>query len=157
MRWFSVITRISIGGGVLELCRRAVGVFYTHSRPGFNFLINLSIVWFLCHILYRGLLNANTILEEEQQWDNLIHSQRDKGFYTFFNGISTKGSIIPWMEFELAYFESVVQHFTHVCVYVCVSVCVCVCMCVPEDIYLIYFKTCVYFSYIHILIYILYI
>ena len=34
-------------------------------------------------------------------------------FITFPKGISTKGNVISRLEFELAYFETTVQHFSH--------------------------------------------
>ena len=36
-----------------------------------------------------------------------------KGINTFPKIISPKVNVITWLEFELAYFEAAVQHFTH--------------------------------------------
>ena len=49
---------------------------------------------------------------EEQQWYYLTLSWEDKGA-PFPKGINPKLYVIVWVEFELAYFEAVVQHFNH--------------------------------------------
>ena len=36
-----------------------------------------------------------------------------KEFITFPIGINLKVNVIAWLEFELAYFETAVQHFSH--------------------------------------------
>ena len=49
MRWFSVISRTLVGGGVLPICRGAVGIFYSPSRldtpPGLKLRGARSIAW----------------------------------------------------------------------------------------------------------------
>ncbi len=62
--------------------------------------------------LFR-LFNAKAILLEEQQGYYLTHSREDKGAHTFPKGICSKVDVIARLEFELAYFEAVVQHFSH--------------------------------------------
>ena len=61
--------------------------------------------------LFNGISTFKAILVEEQQLYHLIHSWRDKGFHTFPK--SLKVNIIVQLEFELTYFETVIQHFSH--------------------------------------------
>ena len=46
-------------------------------------------------------------------WYYLIYSWKDKGVHTFPEGICPKGNIKAQLEFELAYYDSAVQHFNH--------------------------------------------
>ena len=68
---------------------------------------------FLCywwHINLRGLSNTKAIIVEEQYWYYLTHSWGDKRVHAFPKGIRPKMNIRASREFELAYFEAVVQH-----------------------------------------------
>ena len=58
---------------------------------------------------YRGLSNVKVILLEEQKWCYLTHWWEDKRVHTFPKGICPKFGL----EFELAYYDSAVQHFNH--------------------------------------------
>ena len=73
-------------------------------------------VWW--HINLRELFKSKAILIEEQQWFYLTHSWGEKGVpmvlvHTFPKGISPKVNAIARLKFELAYNESVVQHFSY--------------------------------------------
>ena len=59
------------------------------------------------------LFNAKAILLEEQYWYYLTHSWEDKGVHTFPKGICPKMNIIARLEYELAYYDSVVHRFNH--------------------------------------------
>ena len=50
------------------------------------------------------------IFVEEQQWYNLTHSWRDKGFHAFHKVICPKLNLIAQLKFELAYYDVTVQH-----------------------------------------------
>ena len=71
-----------------------------------------GLVWLFNGIstLFR-LFNAKAILPEEQQWYYLTHSWEDKVAHTFPKGICPK--VIARLEYELAYYDSAVQHFNH--------------------------------------------
>ena len=43
----------------------------------------------------------------------VLHCLEDKGVHTFPKGICPKVNIIARLEFELAYYDSVVQRFNH--------------------------------------------
>ena len=58
-----------------------------------------------------GLFNAKAILREEEQWCFLTHSREGKGVPTSPRGICLKVNAIARLEFELAYYDSVVQCF----------------------------------------------
>ena len=64
------------------------------------------MIWFrfLFLIKFQGLFNAKAI-HVEQQWYYLTRS--------FPKGISLKVNIIARLEFELAFFEAAVPHFSH--------------------------------------------
>ena len=54
------------------------------------------------------------MLEKEHQWYYLTYNWKDSGVqYIFSWSISPKVSVIAWLQFELAYFGTVVQHFSH--------------------------------------------
>ena len=59
------------------------------------------------------LLNAKAILQEEQKWNYLTHSWKDKGVHIFPKGIYPKVNVIERLEYELAYYDSAVQRFNH--------------------------------------------
>ena len=61
---------------------------------------------------FRGLFNAKAILEVKL-WYYLIYSQGDKGVQIFPKGINQKVNGIVQLEFELAYYDIVVQHVSH--------------------------------------------
>ena len=50
---------------------------------------------------------------QKQEWYYLTHSWRDKEAHTFPKDISLKLNVIERLEFELAYFEATVQHFSY--------------------------------------------
>ena len=62
--------------------------------------------------LFR-LFNAKAILLEEQLWYYLTDSWEDKGVHTFPKGICPKVNVIARLEYELAYYDSVVHRFNH--------------------------------------------
>ena len=62
---------------------------------------------------FVGYFNAEAILLEEQSWYYLTHSWEDKGVHTFPKGICPKVNVIAWLEYELAYYDSVVHRFNH--------------------------------------------
>ena len=51
----------------------------------------------------------------EKNWNYTIQpiAKEIRGLIPFPNGISLEVSLIAWLEFELAYFEAAVQHFSH--------------------------------------------
>ena len=57
---------------------------------------------------HRGLINAEVILVEEQQWYFLTHCNEDLTVHIFPKNISPKVNLIVWLEFEDVYFEAVV-------------------------------------------------
>ena len=57
--------------------------------------------------------NAKAILLQEQQWCYLTYSWKNKGVHSFTKGICPKVNVIVRLEFELAYYDSVVLHFNH--------------------------------------------
>ena len=59
----------------------------------------------------RWLFNSKTLPAEEQQW--LLIVGRIREFITFLGNISTKVSVIARLEFELAYFQDAVRHFSY--------------------------------------------
>ena len=71
-----------------------------------------GLVW-----LFNGISTLfrlfNAILLEEQSWYYLTHSWEDKGVHTFPKGICPKVNVIVRLEYELAYYDSTVQRFTH--------------------------------------------
>ena len=76
--------------------------------------LNLEFSFFLtsCHtkvLVLVLLFNAKSILQEEQQWNYLTHSWKDKGIYAFPKDICLKVKKIALLEFELAYYDSAVQ------------------------------------------------
>ena len=48
-----------------------------------------------------------------QQWYYLTHSLKDKWGHTFPKGIYPKVNVIERLEFELAYYDYIVQCFNH--------------------------------------------
>ena len=63
---------------------------------------------FYWYIKLLGLFNAKSILLEELYSYYLTHSWEDKGVDTFLKGICLKVNVIARLEFELAYYHSVV-------------------------------------------------
>ena len=49
----------------------------------------------------------------EKNSSDLIQSWEDKGVHTFPKGICPKVNVIVRLGFELAYYDSAVQHFNH--------------------------------------------
>ena len=78
-------------------------------------LLKCLRVWVLRLMAYQlcGLFNAKAILREEQWWYYLTHSWEDKGVHTFPKGICPKVNVIARLEYELAYYDSVVHRFNH--------------------------------------------
>ena len=63
---------------------------------------------------YTTLFNdASIILIEEKESYYLTHCWGDKRVHTFPKGIGPKVNVIMRAEFELAYFEVTVKHFSH--------------------------------------------
>ena len=62
--------------------------------------------------LFR-LFNAKVIPLEEQWWYYLTHSWEDKGVHIFPKGICPKVNVIARLEYELAYYDSVVHRFNY--------------------------------------------
>ena len=62
---------------------------------------------------FVGLFNAEAILFEEQWSYYLTHSLEDEGVHTFLKGICPKVNVIERLEYELAYYDSVVHRFNH--------------------------------------------
>ena len=52
-------------------------------------------------------------LQVEQSLYNLTHSWEDKGIHTFPKSICPKVNVIERLEYELAYYDSVVHRFNH--------------------------------------------
>ena len=73
----------------------------------------LLIYLFLWYINLRGLFNAKATFVEEEQWYYLSYCWVNKGVYTFPKGISPKVNTMVRLEFELAYYEAVAQHFRY--------------------------------------------
>ena len=68
---------------------------------------------FVCwHINLIGLFDAKSIFLEGQWWYYLTHNWEDKKIHTFLKDICPKVNVIARLEFELAYYNSTVQHFT---------------------------------------------
>ena len=67
----------------------------------------------LCHINLRGLFNAKVILLEEQWGYYWTHSWRGKGGRAFLLWLSPKVNVVAWLEFELTYFVTAVEHVSH--------------------------------------------
>ena len=61
----------------------------------------------------RQLFNAKAILLEEQQWCYLTPSWLDNGAHIFPKCVCLKVNVIVQLEFEIAYYDSAVQHFNH--------------------------------------------
>ena len=59
------------------------------------------------------LFNDKAILQEEQYWCYLTHSWEDKRVHTFPKGICPKVNVIARLEYELAYYDSVVHRFNN--------------------------------------------
>ena len=78
-------------------------------------ILGLGLVSFQCLMVNQPLwvIYAKTILIKEQQLYNLIHSWEDKGVHTFLKRIKPKINLIVRLEFELAYYDIVVQHVNH--------------------------------------------
>ena len=53
---------------------------------------------------FNWLFNAKTILMEEQWWYYQIHIYKDKGIYTFLNGMRLKMNIKVQLGKKLDYF-----------------------------------------------------
>ena len=53
------------------------------------------------------------LIRWEQQCYNLTHNWGNMGYNTFPRGINPKVNIMAQLEFELAYLEGVVQHFSY--------------------------------------------
>ena len=83
---------------------------HLHTQSYFIWFICLFVSW---HINLLGLLNDKFILQEEQKWYYLTHRWEDNGVHTFPNSICPKVNVIAWLEFELTYYDSTVQHFNH--------------------------------------------
>ena len=58
-------------------------------------------------------VNAKFILLKDQQYYYLTHSWGDKWVHAFPKGISLNVNVIVQLEFEVAYFATVVQHVSH--------------------------------------------
>ena len=64
----------------------------------------------LIGLIFFCLFNVKVIFVEEQLWDFLTNSKRyKKKVHTFPYGISQKGNVIVWLEFELAYYDVKIQ------------------------------------------------
>ena len=59
------------------------------------------------------MLNGISTFLERRQWYYLTHSRKDKKVYAFPESISLKVNLIARLEFELAYYDVVVQHVNH--------------------------------------------
>ena len=65
---------------------------------------NYGLVWFLC---LMALFNAKAIHPRRtRNWE-------DKGVHTFPKGICPKVNVIVRLEYELAYYDSIVHRFNH--------------------------------------------
>ena len=62
---------------------------------------------------FCGQSHTKANLAEGQQGYYFTYSREDKEVHTFPNGICTKVEIIVLLEFEVAYFEAAVLHFSH--------------------------------------------
>ena len=62
---------------------------------------------------FVGFFNAKAILLEEQSWYYLTHSWVVNGVHTFPKDICLKVNEIARLEYELAYYDSVVHRFNH--------------------------------------------
>ena len=67
----------------------------------------------LVNSTFVGYLDAKAILLEEQLWYYLTHSWEDKWAHSFPKAICPKVNVIAWLEFELAFYDSVVHPFNH--------------------------------------------
>ena len=69
----------------------------------------------ILHMNFQGLLNANIIFVEEQDWWGffLTQSWGDRRVHAFPKNICPKVSSIAQLEFELAYYDSAVQPLHH--------------------------------------------
>ena len=81
---------------------------FKQKKVRFGFLF--SVLW---HVNLRGLFNAKDILLQERQGYYSTHSWEDEGVYAFPKVINPKVNVIAWLEFELAYYYIVVQHFSN--------------------------------------------
>ena len=70
--------------------------------------LRLSEKFLSWYINLRGLFNAKDIILVEQKCCYLSHCWEDKGVHTFPKDICPKVSLIARLEFELAYYHSVV-------------------------------------------------
>ena len=68
---------------------------------------------FLWHIDYLRLINPKSIFLEGQYWYYLAYRRKDKRVPTVHKDICLKVNVIAWLEFELMYYDSTVQHFNH--------------------------------------------
>ena len=69
---------------------------------------------------FRGLSDIKAIFGEEKQWYYLTPAHNWRGgnwIHTFPKSISPKTNVMARLEFELAYFEATVQHFSHYDIY----------------------------------------
>ena len=88
-------------------------------RKEWKILINISwshpLLWFCLVSLFNGISTFLGYLMPNQssKKNYLTHRWEDKGVHTFPKGICLKVNIIVWLEFELAYYDSAVQHFNH--------------------------------------------
>ena len=71
------------------------------------------LIFVLWHINHHGLFNAKVILVEEQQWYYLTNSWGDKEVHTFRRGINPEVNVFAQLEFDFAYYNATVQHFSH--------------------------------------------
>ena len=72
-------------------------------------------VKFLCLIVYRSswVIQCQSIIVEEEQCYNLIHSWEYNEVHSFSKGKISKVSLIAQFEFELACFEDAVLHIRY--------------------------------------------
>ena len=64
-------------------------------------------------MVYQPWWYAKTIFVEEHQWYYLTHSWDYKAVHTFPHGICLKWNIIARLEFELTFYDVIVQHINH--------------------------------------------
>ena len=72
-------------------------------------------VRFLClmRINLVGYLISKPPFQKERYWYYLTHRWKDKRVYIFPQSIYSKVNVIVRLEFELAYYDSIVYRFNH--------------------------------------------
>ena len=92
-------------------CKRSLKLNAQQTFKFRNLIFYVSSYKF-CHENYIEFSKKVTNQRALLQGNYLIHSREMVGVHIFLKGISPKENVIELLEFELAYFEVLIQHFS---------------------------------------------